>query len=276
MGLFYKDDNESMGGFALAEVLIAVAILMFATSGITVLVSNSSKGAKGISDRTDVESARLAVIKSVNCDETLRGLDLRASCSSDSATQNPPYLALRRKTVAGDQSITDGAQRGDGSYLFGQYLLRTTCSWSEQSLVIKAVPLNLAAKDPNIWNSAKPVLLFGKGASLPLCFNEATVGSTAQYILNQDGDIFKIYGPDNAARRFAGPEDQPGISCNIEEGWRLTGCYKTSGNASEPEDLKVSAEYDGCYTERTLKKTTSRGVRRVMEFELTGLCLKRF
>ncbi|MBC7533854.1 MAG: prepilin-type N-terminal cleavage/methylation domain-containing protein [Oligoflexus sp.] len=291
-----KKNRESNQGFSLIEVMIAMGILVVVVLATSTLYTYSLESAEKVGTDSEIDSLRVAFMRSINCNETLPDPSLK-NCPTENDQPVEPFLTLQRRTIFGLRDITTLKEKGTYKYKagrFGRYLVRTSCSWKDQSLVVEAVLIN--SKNPaskvdwlNNHSDKKknPILLFGKGAGFPLCFNREVIGSTGQYRVyrgdKQKIEFGQVYGPavDRAVELKLGEANDRGrgigIACKMNEGWQMTGCFISDVlDPDNPGELNVDTDSGGnnCFVSRNVSKINSYGKKVGMEPVLTVMCLK--
>ncbi|MBY0369371.1 hypothetical protein K2X33_01710 [bacterium] len=169
-------------GFGLIGALVSGVIVSIVMMGLVALLRTSFNASSHVSLREELDSLKSLIGDGIDCDATFASgsIDPAApgsGCTSTSNNQTGPFLTLMRRSRTGAVPLT-AALDASGLGAIGKYKLRTTCSQSEQSLIIRAAvvdadgnfPPDPFTKQPLDWNSPRGLLYGGNTLALPICF----------------------------------------------------------------------------------------------------------
>lgn len=169
-------------GMSLVEVMVALAVLVVASTGYVLFKAKLSKQRQELQRSRDVDDLKQNLQQSIDCAATYSAHGITAGnfssqCLSTTIplSQAAPFLRLRRcvgrKTNAGvcrstTDWLTQAPDATSGELEFRAFRLRITCSAAENTLIVVARP-NI--KLPGEMQSPD-IVVFGKGERvIPLC-----------------------------------------------------------------------------------------------------------
>lgn len=280
-----KHECHRQVGAGLVESLVGVALLGLGMGVFFKVSQDSYKSISHSKDKGDRSLIKQAVITYVDCDDTFEEAkitddNIKNLCTSSFANQKPPFLRLRRLSKGdplylGSPLIKKGPLRG--SSRIGNWYVRTTCSSSENSLVIKLAKASATggfAKDLRgrtlDFNHPDSLIVSGQGSYMPLCLTKGS-GSVGKFeriearvtgyrsaptltpIPPAVADDF-IVTP-SAGNRFSpikigliyswSSSNSSGVRCNEAKGWKTFGCYSSTRKIEN--DILFDPNY-GCAT----------------------------
>ncbi len=148
--LSFKEKQVTQSGFALMTVLLALIIFSVSIMFIAKRNANGLKASAGFQQRTELEVLRVTILNNINCYETMTASYTSQElyqksygyrCQSASTNQVGRWLKLRRLTPSGPEPLFAIGDSADGTYAVGKFLVRATCSESENGLVVQAIPI---------------------------------------------------------------------------------------------------------------------------------------
>lgn len=195
-------------GFGIPLVILslfALTTMLFLTSSRSVL---SLRENSGFRQRNERETLKKVILTSINCFETNRATynpdqlfiePYETRCPSTSLNQVGPFLKLSRLTFAGPKPLFGATHPGDGIYRAGDFLIRASCSASENGYVIQAIPAQDQNRDkltgkPIQWNSNQ-ALLIGKPVRIKLCSKRPPpqLKCSGKSCYEQNPKVFSVY-----------------------------------------------------------------------------------
>lgn len=177
-------------GLSLVTILVATSIAAIATLFFTRFLSSSTRSRQVITETQELMAMRSQLVMQIDCTATFSPGVTSADCNTTSAPggQNGAarFFRVFVKSPKGPVALTSGAQNADGSYSYGSWNLRATCSATEGSLVLRAAKprsggfeIDKLTKEPMGWDFSRGLLIGNGLGGVPLCFtSEAGSGVT--------------------------------------------------------------------------------------------------
>ncbi len=199
-----KEEFNSETGTSLVEVTIAFGLLGLITLFIAQQTNLFAKAGRDVNIKVGIEEIQRSITENLDCNETFArsGINPVSQCSASSGNVSGPWLTPYIRKGIDKNPMFSSPQESDGSRLFGNFQIRVTCSSSEASLIVQALPAAPSANRD--WQKARVIV--GSAAKKSLCFNSNLRKRVA-------------YSGDGTPGAFKGG------GCNENGGWGLVGCY---------------------------------------------------
>ncbi|RZA25620.1 MAG: prepilin-type N-terminal cleavage/methylation domain-containing protein, partial [Proteobacteria bacterium] len=172
-------------GFSLVEVMVALIILSLIIFFIGKHRESSVGSLNSLTFRAAKEDISHIIVDNLDCSETLEISKISMAsltpgdCPSQSDKIGPPYMRLMRQGTSGPVDLLTRLPNSDkdGIYAYGNYLVRSGCSYSEQSIVIQIIPRSNSMNKID-WDSSQAVIFGGGKTNRALCFSNPFYAET--------------------------------------------------------------------------------------------------
>ncbi|RYZ90198.1 MAG: prepilin-type N-terminal cleavage/methylation domain-containing protein [Proteobacteria bacterium] len=268
--------------FSLVEVMVALIILSLIIYFIGKHRESSVGSLDALSFRSAKEDISHIIVDNLDCSATLDISKISMAsltprdCPSHSDKIGPPYIRLMRQGTNGPVDLLTRMPNSDqdGIYAYGSYLVRSSCSYDEQSLVIQIIPRGVSLNKVT-WDSSQAVIFGGGKTNRALCFSNPFYAETLPVTFSIRSGVVgqPSYAGKNRLKNnvVAKLEKQGGYYegyCLEDEGWRLAGCFPN--NADKKNYLMLVGNRSGNPTCQFVDKTNSSA----LNAEVVVNCIK--